>query len=184
MTSSDVAGRLVLTDSGGTSLRSDTNSYSANDPMIVQFLPAGTYQLTAQGAQSGAGGIYQITLLANSGPRSPFCGSTGLLAASNSIFGDLTFAGCQYSDGTFANLYQMNVGEASTATLLLQSTAFDAYLVLLDAKGNLVVEDDNSGGGTDAQISQPLAAGTYYVVAKAAATYYAVGAYTLSLQTQ
>ena len=57
----------------------------------------------------------------------------------------------------------------------LTSSAFDAYLLLLDAKGNLVDQDDDSGGGTNARINRLLAPGSYYVVAKPAADYTAGG---------
>jgi hypothetical protein len=41
-------------------------------------------------------------------------------------------------------------------TITVRSTAFDAFLLLGNATfGGLVAFDDNSGGGTDAQISRP-----------------------------
>ncbi len=51
---------------------------------------------------------------------------------------------------------------------------------MLDAKGNLVEDDDDSGGNTNARITRALTAGTYYVVAKPLGDYLAHGAYTLS----
>jgi hypothetical protein len=82
----------------------------------------------------------------------------------------------------FAQLYQLNLSSAGVADLRLDSTDFNAYLVLLDAKGNLVAQDDDSGGGTNAHIVQQLDLGTYFVVAKPFAYYYATGGYTLTFQ--
>lgn len=69
----------------------------------------------------------------------------------------------------------------TTVDLRLNSGDFDAYLVVLDAKGNLVDEDDDSGGNTNARLVRPLGAGTYYVVAKPFGGYTSHGNYTLSL---
>ena len=181
MTSSQVDGFLTLVDSSGNFLRSDNDSYFANDPMIVQFLPAGTYGLAARAAGSTTGGYYEVDLRTVAGPRPPFCAPAGNLALGGTIAGALTIASCQYIDGTFADLYQMALASDTTIDLRLNSSAFDAYLVVLDAKGNVVAADDNDGGGTNARVNQPIAAGTYYLVAKPFSSYTNVGAYTLSL---
>src|SRR6185369_4935891 len=62
MTSSEVDGYLTLYDAGGKTLRSDDSSYGSNDPLIVQYLPAGTYKLAARAASSTVGGLYQVDL--------------------------------------------------------------------------------------------------------------------------
>jgi hypothetical protein len=184
MTSTDVHGFLVLTDAAGNFLRSDAGSYAPNDPMIVQFLRAGTYQLGARG--SGAAGLYQVTVLAAAGARPAFCAPVGTISPGDKITGAITFTGCQYPDGTFAQLYQLNLASAGIADLRLDSPDFSAYLVLLDAKGNLVAQDagvpSGPGGATNAHIVQQLDAGTYFVVAKPFAYYYSTGGYTLSFQ--
>jgi hypothetical protein len=180
MTSGTVDGLLTLTDSAGNFLRSDHDSYSAGDPLIAQFLAAGTYQVAAGAEGSSTGGYYEVDLRTVPGVRPPFCASRGQLAAGGSIPGNLTIASCQYSDSTFADLYQVSLAADTTVALTLNSGDFDACLVLLDAKGNMVAEDDDSGGNTTALIDQLVPAGTYYVVAKSLSGY-AIGGYTLSL---
>ncbi len=181
MTSSQVSGFLTLTDSSGNVLRSDQDSYSPNDPFIVQYLPAGAYQLWARDAANAVGGQYLMSLLGALGPRPPFCGPIGPLALGDNASGNLTITSCQYIDNTFADMYQVTLAAGATIDLRLNSSAFDAYLILLDAKGNLVAQDDDSGGGTNSRVIQQLDAGTYYVLAKQFANYYPYGAYTLSL---
>ena len=182
MTANEVVGFLTLTDANGSFLRSDRDSYACNDPLIVQFLPAGTYQLAARAANgAGAGGIYLISLLGQPEPRPPFCAPLGNLALGNSVTATLTFTSCQYIDNTFADLYQVVLTADTAIDLRLSSSDFDAYLLVLDAKGNVVAQDDDSGGGTNSRIVQTLPAGTYTVVAKPFSAYYSVGAYTLSL---
>jgi hypothetical protein len=180
MTSDQIQGHLALTDSSGNYLRSDDDSYAANDPLIVQFLPAGTYQLAASADSSGAGGLYQVSLLAAYGSRPAFCAPLASLTPGASVSGTLAITSCQYVDGTFADIYSLTLASATPLDMLLVSTDFDAYLVVLDAQGDVVAEDDNSGGGTNAEIVQTLPAGTYYVVAKPLAYYYSIGNYTLT----
>lgn len=181
MTSSEVAGGLTLADGNGNILRSDTNSYGSNDPLIVQYLPPGNYQLFARDVTNSVGGTYLITLLDALGPRPTFCGNTGPLALGATINATLGIASCQYIDNTFTDVYQMTLAASTLVDLRMNSNAFDAYLTVLDAKGNLVAYDDDGGGGTNARVNQQLPAGTYYVVAKQFGGYYPAGAYTISL---
>ena len=181
MTSSEVTGSLTLTDSNGNFLRSDLNSYAPNDPFIVQYLPAGTYRLWASSLNNAVGGQYLMSLLANLGARPAFCSTLGPLAVGTTASGTLGIGSCQYIDNTFVDVYQVTLTDTTTIDLELDSAAFDAYLTLLDGKGNLLAQDDDSGGGTNARIVQQLAAGTYYVLAKQFGGYYPAGAYTLSL---
>ena len=55
MTSTEVDGYLSILDSRGTVLRSDDNSYGFGDPLILQFLPAGSYRMAARAASSTDG---------------------------------------------------------------------------------------------------------------------------------
>jgi len=181
MTSSQVDGHLSLTDTAGNVLRSDEDSYAPNDPLIVQYLPAGTYQLQARAASATAGGIYEVDVRSTAGPRPPFCTPQAGLSLGASINATLSYTSCQYTDATFADIYSFNLAAATTVDLRLDSAAFDAYLILLDASGNVVAQDDDSGGGANSWIHQALPAGTYYAVAKPFSGYYNVGAYTLSL---
>jgi hypothetical protein len=179
MTSSEVDGYLTLYDASGNVLRNDDNSYGSNDPLIVQYLPAGTYKLAARGASSTVGGLYEIDLRTVTGTRPPFCTPKAMVTAGATASGVITYTGCQYTDSTFADLYQMNLTADAALDLRLNSSQFDAYLVLLDSKGALVDQDDDSGGGTNARITRNVPAGTYYIVAKPFGDYTSHGAYTL-----
>jgi hypothetical protein len=180
MTSSQLDGNLTLYDSNGNALRSDNNSYGPADPLIVQYLPAGTYKLGAREASAGPGGLYEIDLRTMAGPRPPFCTPRGSIPVGGTVTGNITYSACQYTDNSFADLYTLNLAADITLDLRLNSTDFDAYLILLDAKGNVVDEDDNSGGGTNSRITDTLPAGTYYIVAKPFGDYTQSGAYTLA----
>jgi hypothetical protein len=179
MTSSEVDGFLTLYDSNGNILRTDDNSYGSNDPLIVQYLPAGTYKLAARGASAAVGGLYEVDLRTTAGPRVPFCTAKASAPLAGSVTGTLGYTSCQYPDSTFADVYQVTLTASGTLDVRLNSAAFDAYLVLLDAKGAVVTQDDDSGGGTNARMTTPLPAGSYYIVAKPFGDYTSGGAYTL-----
>jgi hypothetical protein len=183
MTSTTVAGYLSLTDANGNVLRSDTGSYSYNDPLIVQFLKAGSYQLIARAAAAGESGLYQLSLLDTPGPRPAFCAPLAPLAP-GTVSGTLQYTSCQYVDNTFADVYPIALANAAAVDLKLTTGDFDPYLVLLDAKGNTLAQADDGGGGTTAHIAQQLAAGSYFVVAKPFSGYDSVGNYQLTFQQQ
>jgi len=69
------------------------------------------------------------------------------------------------NDGTFADVwtFQGNAGQAITIDVM--SDEFDAYAQLLDAAGNRLAEDDDSGGNLNARITFTLpATGQYQIV--------------------
>ncbi len=154
MTSSEVDGYLTLYDAAGNVVRTDDNSYGSDDPLIVQYLPAGTYKLAARDASSATGGLYEVDLRTTAGPRPFLCAPKATLASGASVSGTIQYTGCQYPDNTFADLYQLTVPADATVDIRLNSSEFDAYLVLTDAKGAVVDQDDDSGGNTDARITR------------------------------
>ena len=181
MTSGDVDSYLTLTDSTGKILRVDDNSYGLNDSIIVQILKAGTYKVEARGSNIVGEGRYRVDLLWTANAKPPFCSATALKigAAKDS---SLTYTGCQYYDDTFADVYQFQVNDPTkSVNISAISTKFDAFLILTDSKGNLVATDDNSGGGTDANIGIMLNVGSYYVVVKPADDPTQSGAYHLAI---
>jgi hypothetical protein len=182
VTSSEVDGFLTLTDAAGNVLRTDDNSYGSNDPLIVQFLPAGSYQLAVRDASSTLGGLYEVDLRTTEGPRPAFCTPKATIAQGATVAGEIRYTGCQYSDNTFADLYQLTLAADGQVDIRLDSSDFDAYLILLDAKGAEVNEDDDSGGNTNARLTTALAAGTYTIVAKPFGDYRDQGKYTLSVK--
>ena len=179
MTSSEVDGYLTLYDATGNQVRSDDNTYGSNDPLIVQYLPAGAYKLAARAASATVGGLYEVDLRTVTGPRPPFCTPISTVTPGDTVSGVITYTGCQYTDNVFADVYQMNLTADAAIDLQLNSSEFDAYLVLLDSKGAVVDEDDDSGGSTNARITRTLPAGTYFMVVEPFGDYTSHGAYSL-----
>ncbi|MFU8858435.1 MAG: hypothetical protein ACNA8S_15700 [Deferrisomatales bacterium] len=91
-------------------------------------------------------------------------------------------------DGTRLDFYRVTLPQAGQFTARLESTDFDAYLFLFEGAAldhavldewepYFLADDDDSGGGTDAEITIPLPAGTYVVVVNS--FFPAFGDYTL-----
>ena len=182
MTSGDIDSFLTLTDSKNAYLRSDNGSYAGNDAVIVQYLAPGSYKLQARTGAPGTSGLYRVDALFTAGSKPNFCAPAALQmgVAKN---GNISFTGCQFGDGSFADIYQFAITNGSKpVTISLVSNDFDGFLELLDARGNLLAEDDNGGGGTNSQIAMKLAPGTYFLVTKPASDPSQTGSYTVRVQ--
>jgi S1-C subfamily serine protease len=88
------------------------------------------------------------------------------------------------TDGSYYALYSFTAKRQQQVVIDLMSADFDAFLMLLDADGELIVMDDDSGHGTDARISITLPhSGAYSIVVN---SYQPgeEGAYRLSLRAR
>jgi hypothetical protein len=87
-----------------------------------------------------------------------------------------------YRPGCHHRIVDVTLYAGTTYTIDLASDDFDSYLLLLDRNGNILAEDDDSGGGLDARIVyRPRVSGTYQIVVT---TYRAGerGAYSLTVR--
>lgn len=72
------------------------------------------------------------------------------------------------SDGTYYDAYTFYGHMHELIRFHLSSDEMDMYLLVVDAKGRVIAEDDDSGGGTDAMVEVEIPAdGTYQVLANA-----------------
>lgn len=102
-------------------------------------------------------------------------------------FGD-TVNGTLTADSNGQLTYSFNGTAGADVTINMASNDFDAYLVLTDATGTVIAEDDDSGGRLDAQITTTLPRdGTFTIIATSLRAYRsngqfsATGNFTLTL---
>ncbi len=95
----------------------------------------------------------------------------------------------ELTENNTSDVYTFDGTAEMYVTILLESTDFDAYLLLLDAAGNVLAEDDDSGGRLNALINVMLPVdGVYTVRATSQREYssngefFATGMYTLTLE--
>lgn len=94
----------------------------------------------------------------------------------------ITNTDLQTSAGTFLDVYWFNGVNAETAQINMNSTAFDSFLILQRNDGDPpIANDDNSGGGNNAQITFQLPGTGIYLVLATPFAPNVTGAYTFSL---
>lgn len=82
-------------------------------------------------------------------------------------------------DGSYYDSYTFQGQAGQQIRITMSSQEIDAYLILLDPNGNSLVQDDNSGGGADAEIVIELPmTGTYTILANSFAGW-STGSYRL-----
>ncbi len=170
---------ITLYRSDGTPLRSDQHSYANDNAAIIQYLPAGNYLVKARSSDPNATGPYSLYLDFQQGSPPQLCAPLSL-PVNGFVTGQTWFTSCTWYDKTFSDVYQLNITSSQLVTIGVQSTDFDAFLILMDAKGNLLTSDDNSGGGLNPLIVQSLDPGVYYVVVKPSSDPTTSGNYTIS----
>lgn len=170
---------VTLSDASGAVLRTDDNSYGGYDALLVQYLEAGTYRIAVRAAQTSSIASYEIDLLYRAGDRPAGCAPRATLEPGAAVTGGISFTGCQL-DTDFADVYQFTLAEKQAVEARVESADFDAYAILLDAKGNAVTEDDDSGGSGNARLSATLEPGVYHLIARPISQYAydSGGAYT------
>lgn len=172
---------LELRDSSGTLITSNNNS-GEGDNSRISFTPttSGTYFLVASEAGNGTG-TYTISALDLGVPSATVPGITvsegasdapGTTATTDVLISGDTFSG-ELSNTADKDFVSITLTAGTQYTFDLQGagagagTLADPFLVLRDANGNFVAQDDDSGAGSDARIViTPAATGIYYLSAR------------------
>ena len=92
------------------------------------------------------------------------CDTAVEISINQSVSGQLSLADCRLEDASFADFYTFNGTQGQEVTITMNSTAFDTYLGLANENGTFLLEDDNSGGGTDSRIITTLPETGLYVI--------------------
>ncbi len=86
-------------------------------------------------------------------------------------------------DGTFADVWYINLNAGQRVTVELMSTQFDAYEQFLDPWGGKLAEDDDSGGHNNSRLSYTVReTGRYQIVVNNSGDVQKTGRYTLTVR--
>jgi hypothetical protein len=175
---------LDLLDESRTELTYAEPPDGSNDSRIVVSLKPGTNILYASTIDYGIG---PFTLSTKVEPLRT-CAAKAI-GTDETLSGDLTESTCRYldldvpsDDDTLVDPYALTVKAPALVTLDMKSKDLDTYLVLLDANGKVLANDDDGGGGTDSRISISLNPGVYTIFANTSV--YGTGAYTLAAASE
>jgi hypothetical protein len=95
------------------------------------------------------------------------------------VNGVLALGDCEFSlDNSYVDVYEITLAAAATIQVDMTSNDVDSYIGLFESNGNFLAEDDNSGGGRNAQVVRQLSAGKYRIWANTI-TGDATGAYSI-----
>ncbi len=114
------------------------------------------YFLVVSVVQPGTGGNYTFTI----GTQAATDSQDGL------AYGDTANGSISNIDPTARFRFRGGSGDTVTIQMTAISGDLDSFLLLVDASGTTVATDDNSAGGTDAEIVTTLnATGDYFIIA-------------------
>lgn len=179
------AGGCAWTASSATSWISVTsNSASAGPGNVGLRVAANNTNAARNGTVTIAGQTLQVSQAAPSG-----C-TVSNLPAGVAVNGALTagqtcrsaFSGANY----FAARYSFTGAAGQQVRIVMQSSSLDTYLYLVGPDGNVVAQDDDSGGGLNSAIPSltgflTLPTGGTYIVEATTFDQLAAGTFTLSL---
>ncbi|NJR65442.1 MAG: trypsin-like serine protease [Leptolyngbyaceae cyanobacterium CRU_2_3] len=165
MTSSDLDSYLIVLSSDGTDIAQDDDGGGGRNSKVEVALPAdGTYTILANSRGTGEIGSYNLRVAAaGSSPQQQgraLLREQGTLGPGSPVL---------QSDGSFYREYTFRGNAGQSITASLESTDFDTYLVILDASGQpLGQNDDVSPNSSNSSLTVTLpATGTYRVIANA-----------------
>lgn len=154
-----------------------TTGQSISEKVIA---PAGNVYVRPAATGIGSTGSYTFTVVPTTADITG-CENVVLMSGATAVQ-QLTSSDCNRA-GHFADRYLFALEPGWTATIAMRSLAFDAALTLDDGLDGFLSSDDDSGGGTDAQIVYTNSTTdilNYYVYATSTRAG-SQGAYTLTL---
>jgi uncharacterized protein (TIGR03437 family) len=97
--------------------------------------------------------------------------------------GNITSSSIKTAAGVYINPYYFSATQGDRARVTMRSQAFDAFIFLYkNSTDPYQVLDDNSGGGTDAQVTYTVPSTDYYLALLTPLALNDTGAYTVQLQ--
>lgn len=169
---------------GSLATNDDGFSDGTSDSRVVITLPeAGSYAVRA--TSLGAQRTGQFTLAVEAMP--PVAAPTvTAIRAGETLVGELTRDDVEMDDGSYYDLFSYSGAVGESVTVTLRSSQFDTYLsVGAPGSGEGFTElgaDDDSGGGTDSELTVPVPAGGVLLIRANSLSGGATGGYTISIR--
>ncbi|MDX2272819.1 MAG: hypothetical protein NW237_12870 [Cyanobacteriota bacterium] len=172
MESSDVDPYLEVLNSQGEIIAfNDDAGPDVHAFLAVQLPEAGTYTIRATTFDPQATGDYQLSY------------SLGDVEWETQLTGSLTEGDAQHPDDqTWMDEYPISGKARQTLLVKLASAEFDAFVQVVNAQGDVIGQDDDQGGGSDALLAIYLEQSGDYTIRVNAYEDPALGSYTLSYQ--
>ena len=160
MTSTDFDANLVLADASGNSLSKNDDGGGTCNARLSFVLPrAANYRLYANSSATAELGYFRLTLsrgrtatAADTSCRG-FGRVAGLIQVGQTVTGTLSSDDPEIpGDSTYFQRWILPVKSGQAFTVDLESTEFDAYLLLTRGRDEQLVENDDGGTGCNARL--------------------------------
>lgn len=170
---------LIVQSDAGATIGEDDDGGGGTNSRLVLTLDPGRYFILANSYDPAVTGNFALEVLPVPSP----CTVSRTLVNGVAITGTFATSDCVLTGGYLMQRFAVTLAQTTQLRIEMTSTAVDAYLVLQDANtGEIVLEDDNSGGGTNARLTGAIPAGQY-VVNAISSTPGVVGSYQISMGT-
>jgi hypothetical protein len=154
----------------------DDVGHGANT-VLKALLPAGSYGL---GANAYPGSVGGYTLSSSADHTDVSNCEVVFVARGTSTAQNLVASDCD-GNTSYSDDYIIFIPSGQSITVTLSSSAFDAFLELYGAQGQVAV-NDNGPAGTDAILTFTSSSSAFYVIRAESAAAFTTGAYTISVQ--
>ncbi|MBS1792033.1 MAG: hypothetical protein JST85_30280 [Acidobacteria bacterium] len=155
-----------------------TQASNNNNALLMTVIPnPGNYAIFATSSDFEPNGVgsYTLKLLNNV--------ATQITYGQPTINGSITTSDLQTSAGTYLDLYWFNGAQGDNTRTNMNASVIDPFLILHSNIGDpRLAQDDNSGGGKNAQLTYRLTATGIYIIIATPLDPNITGDYTLQFQ--
>ncbi len=160
LASDDFDANLLLADgSGNTMARNDDGGENCNARLTYVLRDAANYRLYANSSAGAELGEYRLTLSRGRlrAPADSTCRGfgrvTGMIRVGQTVTGTLSADDPKLpGDSTYYERWILPVNANQSFTVDLESSDFDAYVMLTRGRGDKLVDNDDGGGGCNARL--------------------------------
>lgn len=152
------------TDCDNTTLSNDDGADMGTSAELRFRSDGGPWVIKANTVSEGEVGRYTLRL--SQGQTLRPTTEIGAIQLGQTIEGEIQFSDRQADDGSFYDCYRFEVTRAQQIAIQMNADDLDAYLQVHrggTCEGASIASDDDSGGGTNARISQNFDMGVYSV---------------------
>lgn len=162
MTSSEIDSYLHLLGPDGSALTTNDDAMGRDAAITFKAGAAGRYTVVATSyGREKVVGPYRVALSEVAGIFAD-PGGSGTVALGETKDGVLEMGDTQQNGGAFTDVVEFRPAAAGSVVFDLTSGQFDPYLIVRDSTGADVATDDDSGEGTNSQLTQTVEAGKLY----------------------
>jgi hypothetical protein len=160
LTSDDFDANIVLADASGNSLARNDDSGEVCNARLTYVLPqAANYRVYANSSAPAELGEFRLALARGKAatPADTVCRGfgrvAGMIQVGQTVTGTLSASDPEFpGDSTYFQRWILPVTQFRAFTVDLESTDFDAYVLLTRGRGDKLVENDDGGGGCNARL--------------------------------